>query len=143
MTTDRKSPKSPRELEDLLDEDVLVGPIELAHEELRAAGLGLAKVGTRGAAIARDALERRRKAWRVTAQARLRRADDLATRHASVPTDRDALLREIAAARSNPRFANQIEMAFRDRRPEEADIEELAGLLEDIRLLETLESEDE
>lgn len=143
MSTDRKSPKSRAELEDVLDDDVLLGPIELAHTELRAAGLDPIALGARGAAMAREARERQRKAWRTKAQARMQRGDELSNRRVPLPTDREGLLREIAAARSDPRSATHVEMAFRDRRPEEADDEELAGLLEDIRLLEGLEEEDE
>lgn len=143
MTTDRKSPQSLAELEDLLDEDVLFGPIELVHEELRSAGMDPARVGARAAEIVREARERQRKAWRTKAQARLSRGARLSTRRANMPTDRDGLLREIAAARSDPRHAAQVEMAFRDRRPEEASVEELAGLLEDIWMLDDLQQGDE
>ncbi len=143
MTTDRKSPQSLEELEDFLDADVLFGSIELVREELRAAGLDPAAVGARGAAFVRDVRESQRTAWRAKAQARLGRGGELAKRRGSPPRDRDTLLREIATARSDPRRTKHIEMAFRDRRPEEASVEELAGLLDDILLLEDLEREDE
>ena len=131
-----RKPRSLRDLEESLAEDLLLGPIELADEELREAGLDPVAIGERGAALGRSLT------WRTRARKRLDASERTRPRSDDLPDDREALLARIEEARSSTRFGAQVEMAFRDRQPEEADTEELRGLLEDIGMLEQLEDED-
>ncbi len=134
-----QKPSSTLEFLDLLDSDLLFGPLELAENKLRMAGLDPAAIGQRGSAMALKLQEKRRLAWQQAARRRLDSGRRLSSDLVELPTDRSSLLALVQAARSDTRFAGQVEMAFRDRSPEEADSEELRGLLEDIKLLERLE----
>lgn len=130
-----RKPRTLRDLEECLAEDLLLGPIELVDEALRDAGLDPDAIAARGAALGRSLT------WRTRARKRLAASRELSTDREELPRDREYLLARIEEARSSTRFGAQVEMAFRDRRPEEADIDELIGLLEDIGLLGKLEDE--
>lgn len=129
-----RKPLTIQDLEDMLDEDVLFGPIELAYEELRSAGLDPSAIAERGAALG-QALT-----WQARARQRLAATRELIDDgDEELPRDRAFLLARIEEIRSDPRLTAQVEIAFRDRQPGESDIDELIGLLKDIRLLRKLE----
>lgn len=52
------APKSLQDLADLLDEDLLLGPIELARDELRRAGMDPDAIAERGAALGQSLFKR-------------------------------------------------------------------------------------
>lgn len=141
MSKERKL-QSLVDLEEALDEDLLLGPLKLAEDKLRQAGLDPAGVRASGSQFVHDLREKQRLAWQVDARARLAKGRKLIAEVDDLPTDRESLLVLVDQARSDPRYANQIEMAFRDRSAEEADVDELVGLLEDIRVLEQLENDE-
>ncbi|MCR9165978.1 MAG: hypothetical protein ACE37F_25185 [Nannocystaceae bacterium] len=141
MSKDRK-PSSPSQLEGTLDEDLLFGPLELAQDELRLFGMDPSTIKAWGDQLVQDLREEQRLSWKTRAQSRLSRARDTSASLRELPTDKGSLLALLEQARSNPRFSNQVEMAFRDRSAEEANEEELAGLLEDIRFLDQLEDDE-
>ena len=141
MSKDLK-PSSPSELEGILDEDLLFGPLELAQAELRQSGVDPQAISAWGDQLVHNLREEQRLAWKTKAQSRLSRARDTTASLSELPTDKRSLLALLEQARSNPRFSNQVEMAFRGRSAEEANEEELAGLLEDIRFLDQLEDDD-
>lgn len=144
MTSHRnRPPQTLEELEEALQEDLLFGPIELAVAELERQGFDPASVRARGDEITRRLEERHRLAWRDAARRRLAQARTRDEGVDELPADRPSLLVLIEQARTDPRFRGQIEMKFAGRLPEEADAEELAGLLRDIRLLERLMQEGE
>lgn len=139
--TKKTEPKSLQELLDFLDDDLLFGPINLAKDELQEAGADPTEIGALGAAFLKGLAEERRLAWRMTATQRLQVARSQ-TRRASSAMDRSTLVGLVNKARMDERNAAQLRIAFRGRKPEEADEEELLGFLEDIGILERLEDED-
>lgn len=135
-------PKSPEELEQSLADDLLFGPLELAIAELQRRGMDPDAIRARGEEITRQLEKRHRLAWREPARQRLQRGRIVEPDEEDLPSDHASLVLLIEEAQADPRFAQQLSMKFAGRRPEEADAEELAGLLREIRLLAKLLQDD-
>jgi hypothetical protein len=140
MTDDTKK-RDPREIvraidriaEDVLDPDY---PDELVDEDLREMGLDPEAVGRRGADLAARLLAERREALRdeaIAAGAPL--ADRLAEAKEKPRRTREQMLERIARADADPRYAGQLGLAARGRRPEEPTDDELAALCEKLDAL--------
>jgi hypothetical protein len=123
------------------EEEVARAASESAEEVdagLREHGLDPAKVREDGAALAARLLaDRERLAWQLeAAKAKARdeaRAKAREGKYAKL--DRAALLKRLAAVKSDPRFAKPVSFMFRNHTPEEATEEQLRGMLEDLDAL--------
>jgi hypothetical protein len=107
---------------------------EEVAEAIKAAGGDPAKVGQRGAEMAKQLLKKRRLDWQRTAKERLAE-----TQRASVELDltrlsRKELLEAFDEARRDPSLSGLVG-AFHKRKPEQASEEELRALLSEIRTL--------
>jgi hypothetical protein len=122
--------------EDVLDPEY---PKELLDEELREMGLDPEGVGRRGADLAQRLLAERREALRKEAVASATPlAQRLEAARARPPQTRQQMLDRIARAEADPRFAGQIAVAARGRRPDEPTDEELAAMCATLEALGVL-----
>lgn len=129
-------------LEQELDDDLLFGPVELAVAELERRGMDLKAIRARGNRIGHELQEKQRLAWRDSARQRLLRGRDFEPDDDEIPSDHASLVLLIEQARADPRFKQQLSMKFAGRRAAEANAEELAGLLREIRMLAKLLKDD-
>jgi hypothetical protein len=127
--------------DDILDADY---PEELVDQELREAGLVPEEVARRGADLAARLLAERREALRREAVARVAPlAARLEAAQARPRGTRQEMLDRIARAAADPRFAAQIAVAARGRRPDEPTDEELAATCAALEALGILPPEPE
>jgi len=143
MSSSRKRPPSPAELDDELDLDVFDAPLDAVDAELAARGIDPDEAGAWGRALARERLEERRLAWRIAAQRRLQEALSRGTRaeRPPLPKGREALLAMVESLRG--KMGSAAEIAFRKREPATADEEELEMLIEELLLLDELDSDED
>jgi hypothetical protein len=119
-------------------------PDELVDEDLRAAGMDPAVIRAEGAALGEALLEQRRQAWRKKAKDELTRAREIAAGAPRIPREpRSALLERLAAVQRNPRYTGHVTAMFRGRPVEELTDEDLAGLLEELGILERIDDDEE
>jgi hypothetical protein len=112
--------------DDVLDPDY---PKELLDEELREAGGDPEAIGKRGADLAAKLLVARREALRGEMIANVQPlADRLHAARAKPAPSRQEMRDRIRRAEADPRYAGQIAVAARGRRPDEPTDEELAAL---------------
>lgn len=134
-----------RALEEL-DRDIL-DPVTTMNEVdalIRSAGGDPVSLGKRGAAFIADLERKRRLAWMSAAASK---RDVLARRAQSTldrsRMDRTALLAEFARLRNSPNMDEPIRAAFRGRRPEESDDDDLREILADLDRVQALSDEDD
>jgi hypothetical protein len=126
-------PRDPRDVlraieaiaEDVLDADY---PEELVDAELREAGLDPVEVARRGSELAARLLAEQRAALRSEAIAEVAPlAARVEAARARPRRTRQEMLDRIARVKDDPRFAGQIAVAARGRRPDEPTDDELAA----------------
>lgn len=128
------------------DRDIL-DPVTTMNEVdalIRSAGGDPVSLGKRGAAFIADLERKRRLAWMSAAASK---RDVLARRAQSTldrsRMDRTALLAEFARLRNSPSMEEPIRAAFRGRRPEESDDDDLREILADLDRVQALSDEDD
>jgi hypothetical protein len=135
-----------RRLADFIDDDLLRDeyPIELVDEELRAQGMDPEEIGRRGEAFVRDLLEKKRNEMHAEALAKVAPLEARArAARAKAPRSRASMLARIHRAERDPRFAGQVAVAFRGRKPEEPSDEELAAIVAKLEALGVLSADDD
>jgi hypothetical protein len=124
------------EAQDDMNEVLAMSEAEL-DADIRANGGDPDAIGNAGAALVKELLERRQRlAWHGEMDDKV--ADFQAVAAASRTTEklpRPELLRRLAAARTDPRFATPVAALFQKKTPEASTDEELQALLEQIELL--------
>jgi hypothetical protein len=146
MSDARKDVAALRRMLDALDEDVLEEeyPLELIEEEIRAAGGDPEAIGRRGAALAKELLDKRRRAFEAEALESVAELEKRAVLARARPVrSREHMLRRVRRAEADPRFAGQVAVAFRGRKPEEPTDEELATLVAKLEALGVLPPDDD
>jgi hypothetical protein len=128
------------EVEDDIEEILAMSDAEL-DGYIRANGGDPVAIGAAGEALAKELLERsERLAWHGDARKELEafRAVAAASRSGE-PLPRPELLRRLAAARTDPRFATPVATLFHKKTVEASTDLELQALLDQIELLAKLE----
>jgi len=148
----QSEPSSPADVEDLLDADLLFGPIELACYELSEAGEDPHDVGVRGAQFVQT-LRDQQTSWQKLRGVGLRTnrvnvdldafAEFALNATSTFAADRASLISLLNEACMDSRYVQQLNMAFEGRRTEEIDEDELRRFLEDVGAIERLEKSDD
>jgi hypothetical protein len=114
---------------------------EQVDATIRAQGGDPEAIGARGAQLARELLERRKRlAWQGEARRGLEAAQAKMAQAPRTPKlPRPELLARLAAAQKDARFSAPIAAAFRKRTAQESSDEELRRLLDEIEMLRMLE----
>jgi hypothetical protein len=115
-----------------------LSPEEL-DRELATAGFDPKEVGDEGEALAKRLLAQRdAQAWQAAAHEKLAKVQAEFEERAKKPRaklTRDQLLERITIARADPRLAAPVAVMFRHRPVEEASVEELEEMLDEIEAL--------
>jgi hypothetical protein len=125
--------------DDLADEISAMSDHEVAGA-IRAEGSDPEAIGERGAAFVADLLAKHKDGaappkWKTDAKARREAAEDASSKAPKISAaslSRESLLARIRALKEDPRFEARIAAAFRSRKPEESDRDELAALIDEI-----------
>ncbi|MDD5308693.1 MAG: hypothetical protein PHU25_15355 [Deltaproteobacteria bacterium] len=131
-------------LDAVLAQDVLTDAYseEDVDAAIRAAGGDPDAIGREGKDLGAQLLERNRLAWQEEARRRLLSARSAISPAADRPRlPKSEMLRQIDLARRDPRLSAPVVAAFRKRKPEEANEDELHELLAEIEMLRQLASE--
>jgi hypothetical protein len=128
------------EADDDLAEIAAMTPAQL-DASIREGGGDPDAIGARGAQLAAELLERRKRLrWQAKARGNMESAlAKMAEAPKTPKLPRPELLARIAAARSDGRFKAPIAAAFRKRTAEESTDDELRGLLDEIEMLRMLD----
>ena len=116
---------------------------EQVDEYIRSEGGDPAAIRAAGRALGTELLERRsRNAWQVKTMAKVHAFRETAAAVMARPRlPRAELLRQIAAAKTDPRFREPVAALFRQKSPEASTDDELQALCHQLELLAKLHEE--
>ena len=133
-------------LAELFEQGELGESIDEVDEELRAAGLDPAEVGSKLAKVADEAYRASPAYWRQRAEGERKAAQERLKLRSKTRTgvDRDELIRQIGEIVSrSPKLGEALRVQAHFRNFDVATDEDLADLLDELQFLESQGSEDE